>query len=313
MSLPTYDQLIFPLLKELGQRTEPLLAREARDALALELGLAEAALAELLPSGQRVFDNRVGWAHDRLKRAGLSTSARRGQWQLTSAGREFLRANVKGLSEAMLRGLVGVSADSRASGLREDAPATAALVVTPSGGSEAAPSVSPQERMERAFAELQDQLAADLLTQVREVHPTFFEKLVLDLLHAMGYGVSRRDLKQVGQAGDGGIDGIVDLDKLGLQKVYVQAKRWQDGNTVGRPEIQAFYGALAERRATYGVFITASAFSVPAIRAAESLSDTIVLIDGNRLVRLMIEHNVGVSSVLTLTAKRIDSDYFADE
>lgn len=313
MSVPTYDQLIFPLLQELGRNTDPVRSRDVRDALVRRLGVGVDALAELLSSGQPVFDNRVGWAHDRLKRAGLSTSARRGHWQLTQSGREFLTRNAKGLSADVLKTLTDVSAESRASGVSHDAVSGATPTSLDSGHSDVAAANSPQERLERAFGELEDQLATDLLTQVREVHPVFFEKLVLDLLHAMGYGVSRRDLKQVGQTGDGGIDGIVDLDKLGLQKVYVQAKRWQDGNTVGRPEIQAFYGALAERRATYGVFITASAFSVPAIRAAETLSDTIVLIDGKRLVRLMIEHDVGVSRVLTLTAKRIDSDYFADE
>lgn len=313
MPIPSYDQLIFPLLQELGRNTEPVRSRDVRDALVQRMGVGVEALAELLSSGQPVFDNRVGWAHDRLKRAGLSTSARRGHWQLTPHGREFLNRNPKGLSVEALKSLTDVAVGSRASGHWPDPQPGGAPPVTDSGTSEAPEVNSPQERLEGAFGELQDQLAADLLTQVREVHPVFFEKLVLDLLHAMGYGVSRRDLKQVGQTGDGGIDGIVDLDKLGLQKVYVQAKRWQDGNTVGRPEIQAFYGALAERRATYGVFITASAFSVPAIRAAESLSDTIVLIDGKRLVRLMIEHDIGVSRVLTLTAKRIDSDYFADE
>ena len=173
--------------------------------------------------------------------------------------------------------------------------------------------VSPQERLEEAYLEIHEQLARELLEAVREVSPAFFERLVLRVLHKMGYGVHVNDLKPVGQSGDGGIDGIIHLDPLGLQKVYIQAKRWRAGNTFGRPEIQSFYGALAERRANYGVFITASSFTASATEAARKLSDTIVLVDGDALVRLMISHNVGVSTEQVFEVKKLDSDFFADE
>ncbi len=310
MPLPTYDLLMFPLLQLLAEQAEPLRAPDARARLAARLALPSAERALRLPSGkQAVFDNRVGWAHDRLKRAGLSESARRGHWQITEAGRAFLAAHPQGLSDAERAVLAIVNRESPTNDEvhPSDATATAAPVVL-------APveARSPRERIEEAFAELQDQLAQDLLAQVRAMAPERFETLVLDLLHAMGYGVSRRHLRQVGQSGDGGIDGVVNLDKLGLQKVYVQAKRWGAGNPVGRAEVQAFYGALAERRATYGVFITSSTFTANATRAAEKLSDTIVLLDGEGLVRAMIEHDVGVSTEQLFRLKRIDSDYFGD-
>ncbi len=318
MPLPTYDLLIDPLLRILATKSEPARVGEVRDELAAQLGISPAAREIMLPSGRvRMYDNRVGWAHDRLKRAGLSASAKRGHWQITPAGSAFVEAHPLPLSADEITEIARVPQDSRL--VRPEVPGTddahqgEGVDRAPTGQPDAAGAASPQEVMEAAFAELQDQVAADLLEQVRSVDPMFFERLVLDVLHAMGYGVARDDLRQVGQSGDGGIDGVVNLDKLGLQKVYVQAKRWQDGNSVGRPDIQAFYGALAERRATYGVFITTSGFSRPALGAAKSLSDTIVLVDGEKLVRLMMEYGIGVSTVQVFNVKRLDTDYFADE
>ena len=160
-----------------------------------------------------------------------------------------------------------------------------------------------------AVAELRRAVAAELLETLARVSPSFFETIVLDLLHRMGYGASRADLQRVGGAGDGGIDGVISLDKLGLEKVYVQAKRWQ--GTVGRPEVQGFYGALAGQRANKGVFITTSGYTAQAIDFARSV-ERVVLVDGQRLVELMMDHEVGVSA-RTIRIPKIDSDYFDEE
>lgn len=313
MDVPTFDTLIDPLLRVLEQQTGPIRAATARDLVAKRLQVPQEVREQMLPSGkQAIFDNRAGWAHDRLKRAGLSESARRGYWQLTDKGRQFAHRHASGIPEALLTTLAKPNDGSK---VPKKHGATAQAAATHPAVSPRSDELtqSPQERLEAAFEEMTQQLASELLEQVQAVDPGFFEALVLDLLHAMGYGVSRGDLRQVGMAGDGGVDGIVNLDKLGLQKVYVQAKRYKTGNGIGGPEIQGFYGALAMRKATYGVFITTSHFTKHAAAAARSLSDTIVLIDGERLVRLMIAHDVGVSPVQVFQVKRLDSDYFADE
>ncbi len=169
--------------------------------------------------------------------------------------------------------------------------------------------VSPDDRLEQAMRELRDATAMDLLDNLLHFSPNRFEVIVLDLLHSLGYGASRNDLQRVGGSGDAGIDGVISLDKLGLEKVYVQAKRWQ--GTVGRPELQAFYGALAGQKAKRGVFITTSGFTAQAIDFARSV-EGMVLVDGNRLVNLMMDHEVGVMSRL-LSIPKLDSDYFDEE
>jgi len=170
------------------------------------------------------------------------------------------------------------------------------------------PVLSPDERLDGALLELNAAVGAELLELVMNNSPAFFEHLVLELLHAMGYGTSRTDLQRVGGSGDAGIDGIISLDRLGLEKVYVQAKRWQ--NSVGRPEVQGFYGALAGQRANKGVFITTSTFTAQAVEFANSV-ERIVLVDGAKLTELMIEHGVGVDH-RTLKVPKVDSDYFEE-
>jgi restriction system protein len=172
-----------------------------------------------------------------------------------------------------------------------------------------AATASPEERLEQALKELRASVAGDLLDSLLQVSPARFEVIVLDVLHRLGYSANREDLQQVGGSGDGGIDGVISLDALGLEKVYVQAKRWQ--NTVSRPELQAFYGALAGQKAKRGVFITTSGFSAQAVDFARSV-EGIVLVDGQRLVNLMMDHEVGVTSRL-LKLPRLDSDYFNEE
>lgn len=307
MDLPTYDQFIDPLLRVLSSEPSGIRAADAQERVATLAGLSEEAKLLLLPSGrQPIYKNRIGWAHDRLKRAGLSSSPKRALWVITEAGRDLVATYPRGLPAEEVERLAHVAPDSRVpidgSHEHRDArePEAAAVTVETAG---------PEERIETALQELHLSVAADLLEQIGESTPDFFERLVLDLLHSMGYGSDPEALHKVGKSGDGGIDGIITLDRLGFEKVYVQAKRWQ--GSVGRPEIQGFFGALAGHRASKGVFITTSTFTREARDYAARVSDSLVLVDGARLTALMIAHGVGVTHRVVRIAK-VDSDYFED-
>jgi restriction system protein len=305
MAVPTYDKFIEPILRFLAGNACGAPAKDVHEAAAQVLGLSDADRQELLPSGsQLIYKNRAGWAHDRLKRAGLSSSPRRGYWQLTEQGHAFANAHVSALStkdvEQLAVGFMDVRLKPLPGGeslisLSENQELTSSLAVA-----------SPDDRLGEAVSELRRSVASELMETLASVSPSFFETIVLDLLHRMGYGASRADIQRVGGSGDGGIDGIISLDKLGLEKVYVQAKRWQQ--TVGRPEVQAFYGALAGQRANKGVFITTSGYTAQAAEFARSV-ERIVLVDGPRLSELMMDYEVGVSA-RTVKVPKIDSDYF---
>ncbi len=248
-----------------------------------------------------MYKNRVGWAHDSLKRAGLSQSLKRGYWQLTTLGMQFIKDNkqplpaeeiarlARGFNEVRLRPASGVSVVDDVIQEKNFA--------------------SPDEQLYQAMNELRLSVIAAILEKLGTVEPSFFEKIVLDVLHRMGYGANRNDLQRVGGTGDGGIDGVISLDKLGLEKVYVQAKRWQQ--SVGRPEIQAFFGAIKGQRASKGVFITTSSYTNQAIEYAKTV-EGIVLVDGQKFASLMVENEVGVSSLLYKIPK-IDNDYFEED
>jgi restriction system protein len=306
MPVPTYDQFIEPVLRYLVLHPDGVPARQAHDAAAHALGLSDEDRQLLLSSGaQPVYKNRAGWAHDRLKRAGFSSSPRRGVWQITPQGIRFAAEHPAPLAAEQVQRMAREFIDVRLRPM-----ADAAFVeppITPPMPADAV--ASPDDRLSDALDELHAAAKADLLELLARVSPSFFETIVLDLLHRMGYGASRADLQQVGGAGDAGIDGIISLDRLGLEKVYVQAKRWQ--NSIGRPELQAFYGALAGQKARKGVFITTSAFTAQALDFAKSV-DGIVLVDGVRLAGLMIDHEVGVTS-RPVRIPKIDSDYFDEE
>lgn len=306
MSVPTYDQFIEPILRYLAATPEVASARDAHEAAALALSLSEAQRQELIASGQATYKNRAGWAHDRLKRAGLSSSAKRGYWKLTDAGMAYAAQHPAPLPaeevERLAIGFMDVKLKSPSDAIPLDAELQPVASLTSA-------TASPDDRLEQALKELREAVAADLLDNLLQVSPGRFEVIVLDVLHRLGYGANRNDLQRVGGSGDGGIDGIISLDKLGLEKVYVQAKRWK--NTVGRPELQGFYGALAGQKAKRGVFITTSGFTAQAISFANSV-EGMVLVDGNRLVNLMMDHEVGVTSRL-LRLPRLDSDYFDEE
>jgi restriction system protein len=250
----------------------------------------------------------IGWANDQLKRVKLSSSPRRGFWVLTEAGRQYAATTRKGIPADDLQRMAYPPTTSRLRQAVED--------TSHNGPSRSTPPTlhpetdkSPDELIADALEELTDSVATELLELIGQASPRFFENLVLDVLHRVGYGTSRADLQRVGGSGDGGIDGIISLDRLGLEKVYIQAKRWQ--GTVGRPEIQSFFGALAGRRANKGVFITSSTFTREAIDFARSVSDSIVLVDGERLGQLMIEHGVGVTHK-PIKVPQVDSDYFEE-
>jgi restriction system protein len=301
MTVPTYDQFIEPVLRYLAAHPDGVRAAEAHDAAANAMHLSEEARSERLPSGlQYVYKNRAGWAHDRLKRAGLSSAPRRGFWKLTPEGHAFVARNPAALTRAQIAEIAAVE------------PGSTLRAGTPGSGPEPVPAPvvveSPDDRLDSALGEIRIAVSAELLEAILEASPKFFEVLVLDLLHAMGYGTSRTDLQRVGGTGDAGIDGVISLDRLGLEKVYVQAKRWQ--NSVGRPDVQAFYGALAGQRANKGVFITTSTFTAQAAEFAQSV-ERIVLVDGTKLTELMIEHGVGVSH-RTVKVPKVDSDYFEE-
>ncbi|WP_349617580.1 restriction endonuclease [Azotobacter salinestris] len=306
MSLPTYDQFIEPILRFLAANPEGAPTREVHEVAAKALQLTEEQRQELISSGQATYKNRAGWAHDRLKRAGLSSSAKRGHWQLTDLGFTYAAKHPSPLSDAEVERLAMGFNNVKLKVANDAAPLEVEQEITPSAASATA---SPDDRLEQALKELRDAVAADLLDNLLQVSPGRFEIIVLDVLHSLGYGASRSDLQRVGGSGDGGIDGVISLDKLGLEKVYVQAKRWQ--STVGSPELQAFYGALAGQKAKRGVFITTSGFTTKAIDFARSV-EGIVLVDGMKLVQLMMDHEVGVTSRL-IKLPKLDSDYFDEE
>lgn len=307
MSVPTYDQFVEPILRFLATRPDGAAAREAHDAAAEALQLSDEQRQVLIGSGQAMYKNRAGWAHDRLKRAGLSGSPRHGHWKLTAAGIAYAAKHPAPLPQGEVERLATEFMDVRLKPAANSAPLVEPPVNTAALTSSA--TASPDDRLEQALNEIRDAVAADLLESLKQVSPSRFEVIVLDVLHRLGYGASRDDLQRVGGSGDGGIDGAISLDKLGLEKVYVQAKRWQ--GTVGRPELQAFYGALAGQKAKRGVFITTSGFTGQAIDFVKSV-DGIVLVDGARLVHLMMDHEVGVSSRV-LKLPKLDSDYFDEE
>lgn len=309
MPVPTYDQFIEPLLRYLATQPHGVNARKAHEAAADALDLTEQDREQLVPSGmQLVYKNRAGWAHDRLKRAGLSSTPQRGLWRVTAEGVDFVKQHPTPLSAELVEKLamsyVNVSLrPGSSSHAASNASLTSNLVVPSSA------TLSPDDRLGQAIAELRQSAVTELLESLSRASPAFFETIVLDLLHRMGYGANRTDLQQVGGSGDAGIDGIISLDKLGLEKVYVQAKRWQ--STVGRPDLQAFYGALAGQKARKGVFITTSSYTTQAVEFARSV-EGMVLIDGARLAELMIDHEVGITARVVRIPK-VDSDYFDEE
>jgi len=304
MAIPDYQTLMLPVLKIAADGLEHSL-QEAVEALSELFGLTELERKELLSSGQQtVIANRVGWARTYLKKAGLLESTRRGFVRITERGRDVLRAASPAIDNTFLAQFPEYVEFRGSRASKSGGP-----VEADAAGSEK----TPQEEIEDAYQRIRSSLAAELLATVMSCPPDRFERFVVDLLVKMGYGGTRRDAGQaIGRSGDGGIDGIIKEDRLGLDAIYIQAKRWGGDNGVGRPEIQKFAGALQGHRARKGVFITTSYFTRDAEDYVSRIDSKIVLIDGEMLAQLMIDYGLGVTSVAAYEVKRIDSDYFID-
>lgn len=294
---------MLPFLAQLKDGKERHI-REVEEALAGHFALTPAERAELLPSGQTgIFVNRVGWARTYLKKAVLIESPRRGVFKITARGLALLDEGPKAIDAKYLARFPEFQEFQKAS--QSSAESHSAALVASAVETEA----TPEEAIESAYQGLRQQLVQELLARILGCSPTFFEHLVVELLVKMGYGGSRRDAgERIGQSGDGGIDGIIKEDRLGLDTIFIQAKRWQ--GSVGRPEIQKFVGALQGQRARKGVFITTSAYTADAVHYAAQIDTKVVLIDGQTLAGLMIDFDVGVAAAASYTVKRIDSDYF---
>lgn len=308
MPLPTYDQLMLPLMKLLSEQQEAIKFGEMAKLLADSSGLSQEELSLRLSSGTKtIFYDRVGWAKTYLTKAGLINQPKRGFCELSPIGRQLDLTKLTSITNEFLMQFesfsnykLGVSKEDRESQQEKDLP----LLHT------AGDTRTPDEIIIETTELLKESLKSDLLKLVKENSPAFFERLVVDLLVAMGYGGSHQDAaRAIGKTSDGGIDGIISEDRLGLDKIYIQAKRWE--NTVGRPDIQQFKGALADQVAKKGVFITTSTFSKEAKESA--LKSGIVLIDGEKLTSLMIEFGLGVQIERSFHIYKIDQDRFDED
>lgn len=292
---------MLPMLRLAADGGEHTLG-EARESLARQLALTDAELTQLLPSGrQAVFSNRVAWAGVYLQKTGLLAHVRRGVFLITDRGRDVLRDPPQRIDIPFLRQFPELAAFRERRGEHEL-------------GREAAPAErdTPEEALETAYQRIRHDLGEQLLERVKAGSSAFFERLVVDLLLRMGYGGTRQDAGEaIGRSGDEGIDGIISEDRLGLDTIYLQAKKWE--GAVGRPEIQKFVGALGGRRARKGVFITTGTFSAEAHDYISRIDPKVVLIDGRQLADYMIDFNLGVTIIATYETKCVDSDYFAEE
>jgi restriction system protein len=303
MAVPDYQSVMLPLLRFTATKGGEVSIPEAVEALAQEFGLTEEELREPLPSGiQPRFLNRVGWAATYMKKAGLLEATRRAHFRITPRGQELLNTRPSTINVKLLQQYPEFCEFQHLKGTRRG-KSDSEEIAEPAG-------VTPSEALEAAYENLRGELADELLAKLKKSSPAFFERLVVDLLVKMGYGGSRADAgKAIGKSGDGGIDGIIKEDRLGLGVVYIQAKRWES-TPVGRPAVMQFAGALQAQKANKGVFITASRFTDDARKYVSQIGSKIVLIDGEQLTDLMIEHDVGVSTVSLYPVKKIDADYF---
>lgn len=308
MTIPSYQELMLPVLTlaAQGEMRVPV----AAEIIADQLGLSEKDREQMLPSGkQSVLHNRIHWAKFYMSKAGLIDTPRRGLFTASVAGQKVLESNPTKINVEFLRTIPQFSefygqgqGSEKTSG---DVDASVILSAT---------DITPEEHIDAAYDLVANALKGDLLARVLEQSPTFFERLIVELLVAMGYGGSHEDAaRQLGKSGDGGIDGIIDEDRLGLDRIYVQAKRYASGTVVGRPEVQGFVGSLVGVGASKGVFVTTSTFSGHAVAYANGLPQRVILIDGARLTELMVEFDVGARVSRTIHIKRIDEDFFSGE
>lgn len=304
MPIPDYQSLMLPVLEiaAKGETSVPLAEAE----IASVFALSQEERDQMLPSGrQRVLHNRIHWAKFYLTKAGYLQSPKRGRFAITPAGVALLAKPPAKLDTQHLLSVPAFREFYRADQPEEPEGQTAQSTT---------PTATPEEVVEAAFNATQAALRTELLDRILQNGPGFFEGLIVELLVAMGYGGSHRNAAaQLGRTGDGGVDGVINEDVLGLDRVYVQAKRYGPGTSVGRPDVQSFTGSLVGLGATKGVFVTTSTFSPQATEFAARIPQRVILIDGRRLTELMIEHGVGVRSSRVLEFKRIDEDFFVEE
>lgn len=313
MSIPDYQSLMLPLLRIIGDKAEHTLP-EVCASIADEFKLTDAERNEMLPSGgQLKLYNRVGWSRTYMTKAGLIETISRGKFRITPRGEELLHSNQTRIdTEFLMRYPEFVEFRSKESEVKT-IPVSPISENTHSSKC-VIPQQTPYEMIESGYLSLHEQIAEDFLQKATTCTPRYFEKLVVDLLVAMGYGGSYREAaaKITGKSGDDGIDGVINEDRLGLDVVHIQAKRWTK-TTVGRPEVQSFAGSLEGQRSRKGVFITTSQFSDEAKEYVNRIEKKIILIDGKRLADLCIEFQIGVAPVTTFKVNRIDVDYFEEE
>ncbi|MBX9779272.1 MAG: restriction endonuclease [Chitinophagaceae bacterium] len=309
MPIPDFQTIMLPLLK-LTQDEQEHKVNDLVEVLSDQFGLTEEERKELLPSGQAfLFINRVNWARTYLKKAGFFDAPKRGVISITKRGIDFLATNPLELNVKILKQFPEFI-DFVTGKTDEDTEQVATITPSISADSKN----TPEESLEEAYQNIRKSLASELRSKIIELSPAFFEKLVVDLVVKMGYGGSIKDAgKAIGKSGDEGIDGTIKEDKLGLDIIYIQAKRWQIGNVVGRPEIQKFVGALAGQGAKKGIFITTSSFTKEALEYSPKNETKIVLVDGDQLAKYMIDYGLGVTTSQVYEVKRIDGDYFGEE
>ena len=304
--IPDYQSLMLPLLRLVSDKRE-YKYRDLIEKLATEFQLTDDERREPLASGnQAIFDNRVGWAKTYLKKAGLIDAPKRATFVITELGLQTLKENPDRIDAKYLRKFPAFLEFVHAGKTESEGEGEAI--------SQEITAQTPEENLDKAYQRIRKSLADELLAKVIDLSPAFFERLVIELLVKMGYGGSIKDAgKAIGKSGDEGIDGTIKEDRLGLDIIYVQAKRWKTGNVVGRPEIHKFVGALAGQGAKKGIFITTSSFTKEALDYAPKNETKIVLIDGERLAQHMIDFNIGCTIQQIYELKKIDSDYFYEE
>jgi len=298
MAVPDFQSFFKPLLDLAADGKEHSM-QEARDVIAKVMALSDEDMNDLLPSGtQTKFDNRVSWAKSYFVQAKVLESPRRGYFRITDRGRDLHKQGHQRIDVKLLNQYEEFVEFHKAKTTKDEEPEPTAE--------------TPEETLQLAYESIRSDLAGQILDRITSNSPKFFEKLVVDLMVAMGYGGSRADAgKSIGGSGDEGIDGIIKEDRLGLEVVYLQAKRW--AGTVGRPEVQKFVGALHGKRAKKGVFITTGKFSGDARKYVETIDPKVILIDGRALAELMTDHSLGTTTTATYLIERIDSDYFTEE
>jgi restriction system protein len=303
--IPSYEAIMLPLLNLLSDKQEHTL-QEADDALAKHFKLTDLERDELLPSGQQpIFRNRLGWARTYMKKAGLLATPSRAKFIITEKGIDLLKEKPKEITSKFLKRYPEFVEFQSIKKIKDNVIEQSFEISSIIDGK------TPEEALEYAYQKLKSELAKEVIDVVKNCTPAFFEKLVVDLIVRMGYGGSRKDAGQaLGKTGDGGIDGIVKEDKLGLDTIYLQAKRWE--NSVPVKEIRDFTGALASKKAKKGIFITTSSFPQSVYDFVTQVEYRIILINGDQLADLMIEYNVGLTPINEYQVKKIDFDYFEE-